>query len=237
VWPLAGPKGYRNDVEKLPIDMHGAALARQCHRILDVPRRALMRCLARAYLSLHGVHCGKGLRIYSLPICRRHPQAAIALGRDVVITNKIRENLAGVFHRTVLVANKSGARLIVGNRVGISGAVLFCSNQIIIEDHVNLGAGAMIYDTDFHPLAAASRREHRADGIKTAPVRICEDVWVSANVTILKGVTIGPRSVVAAGAVVVDDIPADVLAAGVPAHVVRSLAEESASRDRFETSA
>jgi acetyltransferase-like isoleucine patch superfamily enzyme len=183
-----------------------------------------MQRLTRAYLLLHGVHCGKALRIYSLPICRRHPQAAIVLGSEVTITNKIRENLAGVFHRTVLVANKAGAKLIIGNRVGISGAVLFCSSEIVIEDHVNLGAGVRIYDTDFHPLAAMSRREHRGEGVKTAPVRICEDVWVGSNAIVLKGVTIGPRSVVGAGAVVVDDIPADALAAGVPARVVRSLA-------------
>ena len=165
----------------------------------------------------------------TLPVCRRHPQAVIRLGDHVTIANKIRENLAGVFHRTVLVANKPGARLVVGNHVGISGAILFCSSEIIIEDYVNIGVGARIYDTDFHPICAEERRKGRTDSIQTAPVRLCEDVWLGANVIVLKGVTIGPRSIVAAGSVVTKDVGPDLLVAGVPAKPVRSFAAQNAS--------
>lgn len=179
--------------------------------------------LAKAYLRLHGVRFGDGLQMYSLPICRRHPQATIELGARVCVTNTTRENLAGVIHRTVLVANKPGARLRIGNQVGISGAVIFCSTEITIEDYVSIGAGAKIYDTDFHPVSAADRRAGRAESIATAPVRLCEDVWVGSDVIVLKGVTVGARSILAAGSVVTSDIPPDTLAAGVPARPVRSL--------------
>jgi acetyltransferase-like isoleucine patch superfamily enzyme len=66
--------------------------------------------------------------------------------------------------------------------------------------------------------------------IATAPVKIGAHVWIGFNSIILKGVTIGDRSVVAAGSVVTKDIPADVLVAGNPARVIRSLvaAEQSA---------
>jgi len=185
-----------------------------------------MARIGRAYLMLHGVRVGAHLRMYSLPICRRHPQAQMSIGNDVKIINKTRENLAGIAHRTILVANKPGARLLVGNHVGISGAVIFCSREIVVEDHVNIGAGVRIYDTDFHPISAADRRAGRAESIKMAPIRLCEDVWISSNVTILKGVTIGPRSVIATGSVVTRDIPPDTLAAGVPARPVRSLTSQ-----------
>jgi len=113
--------------------------------------------------------------------------------------------------------------LSIGDHVGISGAVIFCSREIVIEDYVKVGAGAKIYDTDFHPLGAADRRKNLASAIKTAPVRICDDAWIGADAAVLKGVTVGARSVLGAGAIVTRDIAADTVAAGVPARPVRSL--------------
>ena len=56
-------------------------------------------------------------------------------------------------------------------------------------------------------------------------MHIGNNVWIGANATILPGVTIGDNSVIGAGAVVSKDIPANVLALGVPARVVRELGE------------
>jgi maltose O-acetyltransferase len=55
------------------------------------------------------------------------------------------------------------------------------------------------------------------------PITIGEDCWIGAGVTICPGVTIGDRTVIAAGSVVTKDIPSDVLAAGVPAVVKKRL--------------
>ena len=56
-----------------------------------------------------------------------------------------------------------------------------------------------------------------------APIHIGKNVWLGANVTVLGGVTIGDNVVIAAGAVVTRDVPANTVAAGVPARVVRTL--------------
>jgi acetyltransferase-like isoleucine patch superfamily enzyme len=56
------------------------------------------------------------------------------------------------------------------------------------------------------------------------PTRIGKFVWIGANVVILKGVTIGDRTIVGAGSVVTRSLPADVVAVGVPARVIRSRA-------------
>ncbi|UCG58918.1 MAG: acyltransferase [Phycisphaerales bacterium] len=196
---------------------------RSLYIISGCVRRPWAAMMTRTYLSLHGVKAPKNLCTRSLPFCRRHPKAVIELGNDLTICNKLRENAAGISHRTVLVANQPGARLVVGNHVGISGAVLFCSKEIIIEDYVNIGTGARIYDTDFHALSAKDRRRNTPGAVKAAPVRICEDVWVGSNVIILKGVTVGARSILATGSVVTKDIPPDTVAAGVPARPVRTL--------------
>ncbi|MEW6291343.1 MAG: acyltransferase [Thermodesulfobacteriota bacterium] len=179
-----------------------------------------MSRIAIGYLKLHGVRLQGRLRMYTTPFCRKHSLAVIEIGSDVIIRNTISENPAGVHSRCVLCAVRPGSKLTIGNHVGMSGVVLYCTEQIVIEDYVNLGAGVLIYDTDFHPLDAADRRVRNIDKIPSAPVRICQDAWIGARAIILKGVTIGPRAVIGAGAVVTNDIPADCIAAGVPARVV-----------------
>ena len=59
--------------------------------------------------------------------------------------------------------------------------------------------------------------------IMGAPIVIEDNVWIGANVVVMPGVTIGKHSVIAAGSVVTKDIPADVVAGGVPAKIIRKL--------------
>lgn len=186
--------------------------------------RGLMGSLAgRLYLHAWGVKFGPGLRMQSVPVCYRHPKGQITLGSSVAIINTMRENLAGVTHPTVLVCAGEGAILAIGNHVGISGAVLYCSTNVTIEDHVQIGAGVRIYDTDFHPIDALQRRHNIVEAVPRAAVHIGHDVWIGACAMVLKGVTIGANSVIAAGAVVVRDVPPNSVVAGVPARVVRRL--------------
>lgn len=186
-------------------------------------RRVVVGSLARVLLRCQGVEFGAGLVLHSFLVCRRSRGARIQLGANVAINNKIDENPAGIAHRTVLAAVGEGAKLVIGSNVAISGAVVFCACNITIEDHVNIGAGVKIYDTDFHPIGVMARRMHDISQIRTAPVRICHDAWLGADSMILKGVTIGARSIVAARAVVVKDVPEDCIVAGVPAHIVARL--------------
>lgn len=55
------------------------------------------------------------------------------------------------------------------------------------------------------------------------PIHIGKNVWMGANVTILPGVTVGDRAIIAAGAVVTKDVPANKVVAGVPAKVIRDV--------------
>jgi acetyltransferase-like isoleucine patch superfamily enzyme len=86
-----------------------------------------------------------------------------------------------------------------------------------------IGSFVEIFDSDFHELHPARRRGGRP---AMAPVQLGENVFIGDGVKILKGVTIGANSIVGAGSVVTRPIPADVVAAGNPARVVRELDDE-----------
>lgn len=88
-----------------------------------------------------------------------------------------------------------------------------------IGDDVMIGPNTLI-TTVGHPLSPKARKERH--GI-CKPVTIGNNVWLGGNCTILPGVTIGENSIIAAGAVVTKDVPKNVVAAGVPAKIIKEL--------------
>lgn len=152
----------------------------------------------------------------------------IEIGENVTIVNDTKYNRAGINHPTQLVA-AAGGHLRIGNHVGISGASIFCVKSIEIGNYVLIGASCRIYDTDFHPINYRDRRESKKAA--SAEVVIQDDVWLGANVTVLKGVTIGARSIIASGSVVTRDIPADTLAGGIPAKPIRMLSKQVQNKE------
>ena len=123
----------------------------------------------------------------------------------------------------------------VGNFTLLNGALVMAEERIEIGSHCLISWNVGIADSDFHPLAPAQRiidahaiapffkdRPPRPE-IRTAPVIISDNVWIGMNAVILKGVTIGENSVVAAGAVVTKSVPANVVVAGNPAVITKQL--------------
>ena len=92
----------------------------------------------------------------------------------------------------------------------------------IIGNDVKIGACVLITDTDAQPMDYLIRRSS-GEGTQSAPIFIEDDVWIGAHSIILKGVTIGARSIIGAGSVVTKSIPADCVAAGNPCKVIRKL--------------
>jgi acetyltransferase-like isoleucine patch superfamily enzyme len=101
--------------------------------------------------------------------------------------------------------------------VWMSGnSTLICQQSIRLGNEVMIASGAVIIDTDAHTIY-----ENNIAKPKTEPIVIGDHVWICMGAKVLKGVTIGSGAVIASGAVVVKDVPANSLAAGVPARVIR----------------
>src|SRR5256714_14156846 len=124
-------------------------------------------------------------------------------------------------------------RSTVGDFTLLNGALIMAEEKIEIGSFCLVSWNVGIADSDFHPLEPAQRLidaqalapyyENRPPRpkLKTAPVKIGDNVWIGMNAVILKGVTIGENSVVAAGAVVTKSVPANTVVAGNPAVVVK----------------
>ncbi len=105
----------------------------------------------------------------------------------------------------------------IGKNVFINHACSFLDmGGITIEDDVLIGPKVNLI-TENHPLDPVNRR-----ALITKPIVVKRKAWIGAAATILPGVTIGENAVVAAGAVVTTDVPANAIVGGVPAKVIRT---------------
>jgi acetyltransferase-like isoleucine patch superfamily enzyme len=114
----------------------------------------------------------------------------------------------------------------VGTRIW-SGASIEIGSRVLISHSVN------IFDNLTHPIRASERHEqakqiftrgHPTDVfLDDKPIKIADDAWIGACAIIMRGITVGQGSIVAAGAVVTKDVPAYTIVAGNPAVVVREL--------------
>ena len=113
-----------------------------------------------------------------------------------------------------------GFQLLIGARVFVNfGLMALDVATITIGDDVQIGPNVQLL-TPTHPIEPELRRSK----VETAlPITIGDNAWLGGGVVVLPGVSIGANTVVGAGSVVVKDLPADVVAVGNPARIVRAL--------------
>lgn len=117
-----------------------------------------------------------------------------------------------------------GKNIHIGRQVFINmGCKFQDQGGIFIDDGTLIGHNVVLAT-----LNHAMQPERRSDMLP-APIHIGKRVWIGSNATVLPGVTIGDGAVVAAGAVVTKDVPANTLVGGVPARVIQRVQEEEHS--------
>lgn len=121
--------------------------------------------------------------------------------------------------RSEMVAHPTG-RIEIGNGVFVNyGASFSAHAHVSIGDGCQIGSYACLMDNDYHSV------EDRDRPGESQPIFLGRNVWLGVRVIVLKGVTIGDNAVIGAGSVVTHDVPANSLAAGVPARVIRMFGE------------
>jgi len=121
-------------------------------------------------------------------------------------------------------------RISIGDGVLMSpGVRIVCSDEITIGDAVMMANGAYVTDCDWH---GTYDRVDRPG--KPTPVVIERNAWLGDGAKVLKGVTVGENSIVAAGAIVTKDVPSNVIVAGNPAVIVKRLDPDEPIRTRLD---
>lgn len=113
----------------------------------------------------------------------------------------------------------------VGNNVDIGYMTTIAVGQRVeIGNNVRIAGHAFLAGYPGHPLDAKARAAGQPEtDDQVGNIILEEDVWLATNVSVLAGVRIGRGTIVATGSVVTRDLPAMVLAAGIPARVIRHL--------------
>lgn len=189
-------------------------------RVLNVPIIAYHHLFNSAIFMLNQVRIGKGWRIVGRIFILN--EGEITIGDHFKANSSKFANPIGGDGILRLVVRENG-HLILGNNVGISNSTIVCWREIEIGNHVSIGGGCKIWDTDFHSTDPIDRQHKDNANVKTRSVRLCDYSFIGGGSIILKGVRIGQNSVVAAGSVVTKSIPDNEIWGGNPAKFIGKL--------------
>mgnify|MGYP003869148899 CR=1 FL=1 len=167
---------------------------------------------------------GKNLKVCGKVFFRPNGKDSITLGHNVSLTARFLTNPVGSTP-TLLECIREGC-IKIGDNSGVTSTVISSRTNIEIGNNVNIGGNTRIFDHDFHSLDYLKRRRGGGDieHVKTAKILIEDDVFIGANVIILKGVHIGARSIIGAGSVVTcKKIPPDSVVIGNPAKIIKTI--------------
>lgn len=158
------------------------------------------------------------------PVFKLPGSSKVILGSKVVLNSDFVNTNTALTFRCKLVCGLSGT-IRIGDNTMLNGVSVTAYQSVSIGKNCQIASNTFISDTDFHPVDPDIRLKesmgYKIDyaQVNKKPVVIGDNVWIGWGCIILKGVTIGNNSIIAAGSVVLTDIPANVLAAGNPAKV------------------
>ena len=180
----------------------------------------------QAYKRLYpNFHVGKAPRVWGRFYVTMHApfETEVVLGDNLHMVSDIAR--AGITLFSPCKFNTLGqGQIIVGDNVQLNGTAISSRKKVEIGSGSLVAPNVVIVDSDFHAPWPPGQRGLSDPTPYDREVVIGENVWLGLNATVLKGAKIGDNSIIGAGSVVAGEIPANVVAAGVPACVVKSLA-------------
>lgn len=181
-------------------------------------RRWLLNQLWIAELRARGVEVAAGVILNGRPFVHRHPGSRIVLGAGVCFNSSVRSNPLANSRPVTLRTMSPDARILLDCGVGVSGCAICAAAGIHLGEGTFVGADAMIFDNDFHSPVGPFRWGNPTPD-NPRPIEVGRGAFIGARAMVLKGVTIGDRGIVGAGAVVTKNVPAGHIAVGNPAQI------------------
>ena len=157
------------------------------------------------------INLASDLTVNFFETARRAAGASFVIGDHAVV--EVHGNFSMLYGADVKIFE--GGKLFLGSGYSNAGLQIRCKHSIRIGKNVAIAKDVVIMDSDAH--------EIKYDGyVMSKGVCLEDNVWIGTRAMILKGVTIGDGSIVAAGAVVTKDVPPHSMVAGIPAKVIKT---------------
>jgi len=189
--------------------------------IKTLAKRAYRKYYALRLSRTRGLQLADDVLFKGMPHVEIARGASIRIDRGVMINSSNAKYHINMHSAVKLMADRPGARIHIGEETRIHGSCIHAYRSITIGRRCLIAANCQIIDSNGHELSFddVDRRIHTTSEGK--PVVIEDAVWIGANTIVLPGVRIGRGSVVAAGSVVVKDVPPMCVVAGNPAKIVK----------------
>lgn len=174
---------------------------------------------------IFGVNLSGKVKCWGIIHIMRSPMSEIKIGDKVFFaSSSIRCTASSIYAPVKLRTWSETSKIIIEDNVSLNGTSITSRSKVIhIGEGTMIAPNVVIIDSDFHSLWAPDNRATNPGIEEDKDVTIGKNVWIGMQSIILKGISIGDNSVIAAGSIVTNDIPSNVLAGGVPARVIRNL--------------
>ena len=199
-------------------------------KIITYPFRFLKSLFEKFYLAGYlsnakhkGLKLGNECIFNGIPIIKPFAGSKITIGNKFLSNSSKNSNVAGIMMPVTIATMNPDAEIFIGDYVQISGASIVASKSIKIGNNVLIGAGACIWDNDFHSIHAKERSIDPGMNIRSKEIIIGDNAFIGARAIILKGVSIGENAIIGAGAVVHLDVEANSVYSGNPAKFIKKL--------------
>ncbi len=187
-----------------------------------------MRFWGKLWMRLWGCTVPASARINGRPLLWMH-RGRLVIGERVAISSVSAIYEPGQTFSRCMFSTTPDGLIEIGDDSHLSGVVISAHKSVTIGKRVMIGGGTRILDSQYHPIDTLPRIPSTAP--EARPIVIEDDVWLSLDVLVLPGVRIGRGSVIGARSVVTSDIPPMVVAAGIPAKVIRPVRLPGASME------
>lgn len=180
--------------------------------------RTISTVFMKLKLRVFKIQYYKDIQFYGQCYLYKAKGSVIVLGKKLNFRSFGNSNLIGINRNCSISTLTQNAKIIIGDSCGFSGTVIGAFDNITLGNNVRCGANTLITDSDWH------LDDPRSGEPKS--ITIEDNVWLGEGVKVLKGVTIGENTVIGAGSVVTKNIPANVIAAGNPCRIIKSIDNE-----------